>query len=36
MRMTVFRSPFGPALEGDVEDLRNARQTYGPMRVYKP
>ncbi|MGE3152716.1 MAG: HEXXH motif-containing putative peptide modification protein [Nitrospiraceae bacterium] len=33
MRMTVLRSRFSPALRRHVEELRKARQTYGPMRV---
>jgi HEXXH motif-containing protein len=35
MRMTVLRSRFGPALRRHVEELRKARQTYGPMRSRK-
>lgn len=36
MRRTVLRSQFGPALRRHIEELRKARQTYGPVRVNKP
>lgn len=35
MRKMVLRSRFGPALRRHVEELRQARQTYGPMRASK-
>jgi HEXXH motif-containing protein len=31
----VLRSPFGQALERHLEELRTARQTYGPVRLRK-
>jgi HEXXH motif-containing protein len=35
MRMTVLRSRFSPALRRHIEELRKARQTYGPIRINK-
>jgi HEXXH motif-containing protein len=34
-RKAVLRSKFGPALRRHVEELRKARQTYGPVRLGK-
>ena len=35
-RDAVFASSFGPSLRRHMSELRQARQTYGPMPIHQP